>query len=111
MKRAAGMMTGTPSGIRASSRTRRYRSATTRPPLTSGIDTLLEWLDAEALHRFEKDFVRPLAQLKVGRHDVLHHVCHLGIRHGWTEQHTEFGILVGATSDGHLEIFLAVLFD
>src|SRR5262245_17771331 len=110
-KRAAGTMTGTPSGIGASSRIRKYRSATMRAALTSGIDSLLEWFDADAFDRIEKNLVRPLTQLQVGSNNVFDDVRHFGIRHRRTDQRAKLGILVGAPADGHLEVFLAVLLD
>src|SRR5215510_6390863 len=110
-KRAAGTITGTPSGIGASSRIRTYSSATARPPLTSRIDTLPEWFNADALDRVEKDLVRPRAQLEIGRHDILDYVRHLGIRNGRANERTELGILIGLPADRDLEEFLAVLLD
>src|SRR5262245_57361540 len=109
--RSAGMITGTPSGIGASSRTRTYSSATTRPPLTSRIDTLPERFNADALDRVEKDLVRPCAQLQIGRHDILDHVRHLGIGHGRANEGTQLGILISLPTDRDLEDFLAVLLD
>src|SRR5215470_1614208 len=88
-KRAAGTITGTRSGIGASSSTRTYWSATMRPPLTSRIDTLPERLDTNALDRVEKDLVRPRAQLEISFDNVLNHIRHLGIRHGRTDQGAE----------------------
>src|SRR5215470_2583398 len=110
-KRAAGTITGTPSGIGASSRTRTYSSATTRPPLTSRIDTLPERFDTDALDRVEKDLVGPRAQLEIGRRDVLDDVRHLGIGHSGANECTQLGILISLPADRDLEELLAVLLD
>src|SRR4029079_10306110 len=109
--RAAGNMTGTPSGTGASSSTRTKRSSTMRPALTSGIDALLEWLDAETLDGIDEKLLRPLAQLEIGGRDVFDHIRDLVIGNGRTENLAELGALVGAAADGHLIIFLAVLLD
>src|SRR5215469_2707550 len=73
-RRAADTSTGTPSGSTASSATRANGSSTTRPALTSGIDTLLERLDANPTEGVEENFVGPRAQFEVGGGDVLDHV-------------------------------------
>src|SRR5438552_375255 len=83
----------------------------TWPALTSRIDALLEWLDADPLDRFEKNLVRARAQLQIGRHDILDHVRHLGIGNRRADEGAEPGMLVGAAPDGHLEELLAVLLD
>src|ERR1700719_1226228 len=111
MKRAAGTMTGTPSGTGAPSSTRTNRSSTIRPALTSRMDALLEWLDADALDGVEENFAGAFAQLHVGGDDVLDHVDHLAGRHRRPEQGAEFRVLVGAAADRQLVIFLAVLLD
>src|SRR5512144_855309 len=90
--RAAGNMTGTPSGTGASSSTRTNRSSTMRPALTSGIDALLERLDADARHRVDEDLVRALTQLEVGGGDVLDHVGDLAVGHRGTENGPELGV-------------------
>src|SRR5476651_1197336 len=100
---------GTPSGSGASSRTRTNGSSMTRPALTSRIDALLERFDADAPDGVEEDFIRPRAQLKISRNDILHDIRHFCIRNGGSEQCTELGILVGTAADRDLEILLAVL--
>src|SRR5215470_12995467 len=82
-----------------------------RPPLTSRIDTLPERLDTNALDRVEKDLVRTRAQLEISFHDVLDHIRHLRVGHGWTDQRAEHRILVRLAADGHLIELLAVLLD
>src|SRR5262249_60402446 len=79
--------------------------------LTSRIDTLPEWFDADALDRVEKDLVGPRAQLEIGRHDILDHIRHLGIRNSRTNERTQLGILISLPADRDLEEFLAVLLD
>src|SRR5262245_14994721 len=111
MSRAAGSSTGTPSGNGASSSTRTNRSSTTRPALTSGIDSLLERLDADAMHGVEEDLVGPLAQLEISGGDVLDHVGDLAVGHGRPEKRTELRRIVVAAADGHLVELLAVLLD
>ena len=64
-----------------------------------------------ALDGLDEQLVRPLAQLDIGRDDVLDHVRHLGIGHRRTEQRAELGLLVGAAAERDLEEFLAVLLD
>src|ERR1043166_7218769 len=110
-KRAAETITATPWGTGMSSATRTKSSATMRPALMSCMDALLERLDADALDRVEEDFARPLAQLHVGRDDVLDHVGDLAGGHRGTEQRAQLRVLVGAAADRDLIIFLAVLLD
>src|SRR5260370_5155053 len=83
----------------------------TWPDLTSRIDALLERLDPDPLHGFEKNLVRARAQLQIGRHDILDHVRHFRIGNRRTDEGAEPGLLVGAAADRHLEKFLAVLLD
>src|SRR6266567_953955 len=89
ISRAAGTMTGTPSATGASSSTRRKRSSTIRPALTSGIDPLLERIDADALDGVDEQLARPRAQLEIGRGDVLDHIGDLAIGNGGTEDRAE----------------------
>src|SRR5262245_22520515 len=110
-KRAAGTITGTPSGIGASSSTRTKSSATTRPALTSRIDTLPERFDANALDGVEKNLVGPRAQLQIRRHDILDHVGYLGIGHGRANERTQLGVLISLPADRDLEKLLAILLD
>src|SRR5262244_4631398 len=109
--RAAGKTTATPSGTGASSSTRTKRSSMTRPALTSRIDALLEWIDADARDGIDENLVRPLAQLEIGGGDVLDNVGDLAVRHRRTQNLAELGALVGAAADRHLVVFLAVLLD
>src|SRR5919197_6298881 len=97
--RVAGRMTGTPSGTGASSSTRTNRSSTRWPALTSGIDALLERLDADPFDGVDEMLVRPLAQLEIGSGDVLDHVGDLAVRHGGAENGAEPGVVVGAAAD------------
>src|SRR5262249_22322208 len=109
--RAAGRSTGTPSGSGASSSTRTNRSSTMQPDLTSGIDALLEGLDADARDRVDEQLVGPLAQLEIGGGDGLHHVGDVVVGHGGPENLAELGILAGAAADRELVELLAVLLD
>src|SRR6266481_9267694 len=106
MSRPAGTITGTPSGTGASSSTRRKRSSTTRPALTSGIDPLLERLDAHAADGIDEKLVRPFAQFEIGRGDVLDHVGDLAIGDRRPQELAELGVLAGAAADRHLVILL-----
>src|SRR5262249_9826844 len=109
--RAAGNGTATPSGAGASSTPRAKRSSMPGPALTSRIDTLLEWIDADARDGVDKNLVRPLAQLEIGGGDVLDHVGDLVVWHRRTQDLAELGTLVGAAANRHLVKFLAVLLD
>src|SRR5262249_6676281 len=109
--RVAGKIMLTPSGTGASSSTRTKRSSAMRPALTSGIDPLLERLDADALDGIDEKLVRPRAQLKIGGGDILDHVGDLAIGHRRPPTRPQLGILVGAAADGDLVILLAVLLD
>ena len=42
--------------------------------LTSGIDPLLEWFDAQPLHRIDEQFLGTVAQREIGFDDVFDHV-------------------------------------
>src|SRR5438046_1239188 len=90
---------------------RTKRSATMRPPLTSCIDALLEWFDADPLDSREENFIGPLAQLEIGRNDILDHIGHVCIGHGRPDQRAERRVLIGAAADRHLKIFFAILLD
>src|SRR5262245_41351155 len=100
-----------PPGTGASSSTRTNRSSTMRPALMSGIDPLLERLDADTFDGIDEQLVRPLAQLKIAGGDVLDYVGDLAIRHRRTQNRAELCALVGAAADGDLVILLAVLLD
>src|SRR5271169_433044 len=111
MKRAPGTMTGTPSGIGASSNARTNGSSTTRPALTSGIDALPEWFDAGSLDGIDEQLVRPLAQLDIGCGDVLNDIGHLRVRHGGTDQLAKPGVLVGLAAERDLIKLLTIFLD
>src|SRR5215471_3946039 len=83
----------------------------TRPFLMSGIDALLEGLDAETFDGLNESLVRPLPQFEVGGHDFLHHVGDLGVRDGRSEQGAKFGPFVCTTAQGDLVELLAVFLD
>ena len=59
----------------------------------------------------DEQFVRPLAQLDIGRGDILDDVGHLRVGHRRTDQRAELGILVGLAAERDLIEFLAVLLD
>src|SRR5579862_7075935 len=82
-----------------------------RPFSTSGIDALLERLDAGALHRLDEAFLRPLPQLEIRGGDVLNNVGDLRVRHRRADQRAEPGIIVGTAAERDLIKFLAVLLD
>src|SRR5947199_4004049 len=109
--RVAGKTAATPSGTGASSSTRTKRSSMRRPALMSRINPLLEGIDADARDRVDEKLVRPGAQLEIGGGDILDHVGDLAVRHRRTQNLAELGVLVGAATDRHLVIFLAVLLD
>src|SRR5262245_14205441 len=97
--RVAGRMTETPSGTGASSSTRTNRSSTMVPALTSGIDALLERLDADPFDGVDEMLVRPLAQLEISGGDVFDHVGDLAVSHGRAENGAESCVIVGAAAD------------
>src|SRR5262249_27855227 len=109
--RVAGKITLTPSGTGASSSTRTKRSSAMPPALTSGIDPLLERLDADALDGIDEKLVRPRAQLEIGGGDVFDHVGDLTIGHRRPQNRAQLGVLVGAAAEGHLVVLLAVFLD
>src|SRR3954471_23564242 len=82
-----------------------------RPFLTSGIDPLLEWFDAEPLHRVDEQLFLGIAQRHVGFDNILDDVCDLSIGHRRADQRAHLGLLVGATADRDLVELLAVLLD
>src|SRR5215468_2727259 len=83
----------------------------TRPFLMSGIDPLLEGLDAETLDGFEEGLVRALPQFEVGGYDFLHHIGDLRVRDGRPEQRAKFRPLVGTAAKSDLVELLVVLLD
>src|ERR1700756_3329176 len=109
--RAAETNTAVSSGSSAPSGTCTKTSLTTLPFLTSGINPLLERFDAEPLHRIDEKFVRALAQRKISFDDILDHIGDFAVRNRGPDQDTKLGVLVGATADGDLIKFLAVLLD
>src|SRR5262245_3671243 len=77
----------------------------------SGIDSLLERLDAETFDGLHESLIRPLPQFEIGGHDLLHHVGDLGVGDGWSKECAKLGPLVGAAAKGDLVELLAVLLD
>src|SRR5271156_4743145 len=104
-------MTGTPSGIGASSSTRTKGSSTIWPDLTSGIDALPEWFNAGSLDCIDEQLVRAIAQLHVGRRNILDDIGHLRIGHRGTEQHAKLGVFVGLAAERDLIKLLTVFLD
>src|SRR5512139_941037 len=107
-RRSADTRISPPGGSAASSARAIKESSAIFPPLTSGIDPLLEWLDAEALHRVDEKLLGPLAQRQIGLHDVLYHVGDLLELHAGPDQLPERSALVGAAADRDLIDLLAV---
>src|SRR5215475_2853051 len=83
----------------------------TRPFLMSGIDPLLEGLDAETFDGLHKGLVRPLPQFEVCGHDLLHHVGNLSVRDRRPQQCAKFCPFVGAAPECDLVELLAVFLD
>src|SRR6185437_11007639 len=110
-KRVALSRTATFSGIGTSSATSWKLSSAGLPSLTNRIHAFLERLDADAGHRVDKDFVRPCAQLDIGRDDILDDVGNFFVWHGRAEQRAELGVLVGLAAERDLIEFLALLLD
>src|SRR6478735_3658649 len=79
--------------------------------LTSGIDPLLEWLDAQTLHRVDEQFFGTVAQGEIGFDNVFDHVGNFGIANGRADQHAHLRVLVGTATNRDLVKFLAVLLD
>src|SRR3954454_12326178 len=73
-KRSAGTRMSPPSGSGVSTASLTKLSSAIFPPLTSGIDALLEGFDTEAFHRVDEQLLRPLAQREISFHDILHDV-------------------------------------
>ena len=107
----SGSRTLPSAGIAASSATRAKSSVAIFPCLTSGIDTLPEWFDAQTLDGVDEQLFRPLAQREIGLDNVLHHIGNIAVWNGRSDQVAEFGILVRPAADGDLVKFLAVLLD
>src|SRR6266481_3514038 len=83
----------------------------TRPFLMSGIDSLLEGLDAETLDGLYKGLGGRLPQFKVSGYDLLHHVGDLAVRDGRPEQRAKLRPFIGAAAKGDLVELLAVFLD
>src|SRR5260370_19062786 len=80
----------------------------TRPFLMSGIDPLLEGLDAETLDGLHKGLVRPLPQFEVCGHALFHHVGAFPVRAGRSDQRARPGPFVAGPAKGDLLELLAV---
>src|ERR1700761_5457726 len=109
--RTAETSTAPSAGSSVPSATWANGSAVIFPPLTSGIDALPEWLDAEPLHRVDEQFVGPGAQRQISLDDILDDVGDFVEFHRRADQRAELGVLIGAAADGDLVDFLAVLLD
>src|SRR5262245_35319384 len=90
---------------------RTYWSSTILPVLTSGINTLPERLYAGAFHGIDEQFVRPPAQLNIGRGDILDHIGDLRVRHRRANQRPQLGVFVGLAAERDLIKLLAILLD
>src|SRR3954468_21824020 len=110
-KRSAGTKMSPPSGSGVSTASLTKLSSAIFPPLTSGINALLEGFDAEALYGVHEQLFGPLAQRQIGFHDVLDDVGDLVELDTGADQIAECGTLVGAPADGDLVDLLAVLLD
>src|ERR1700726_5282752 len=96
-------------GRTASSATWTIGSAVIFPPLTSGIDALLERFDAKPLHRIDKKLVGPGAQREIGLDNILDHIGDFAIGHGGGDQRSNPGLLVRAAAGRDLIKHPAVL--
>src|SRR6478735_6816174 len=110
-KRSAGTRMSPLSGSGVSTASLTKLSSAIFPPLTSGINALLEGVDAEALYGVHEQLFGPLAQRQIGFHDVLDDIGHLVELDAGADQIAERGTLVGAPADGDLVDLLAVLLD
>src|SRR3984893_6752080 len=77
----------------------------------SGIDTLLERLDSQALDGLYESLVGPFPQFEIGSHHVLDDIGDLRVGDGGSEQRAELRVFVGPAAEGDLVEFLAVLLD
>src|SRR6476620_4696394 len=111
IKRSAGTRMSPPSGSGVSTASLTKPSSAIFPPLTSGIDALLEGFDAETFHGVHEQLVGPLAQREIGFHDVLDDVGDLVELDARPDQVPERCVLIGAAADGDLVDLLAVLLD
>src|SRR4051794_22337395 len=110
-KRSAGTRMSPPSGSGVSTASLTKLSSAIFPPLTSGINALLEGFDAEALYGVHEQLFGPLSQGQISFHDVLDDVGDLVELDAGADQIAERGALVGAAADGDLVDLLAVLLD
>src|SRR3954468_5705051 len=110
-KRSAGTRISPPSGSGVSTASLTKLSSAIFPPLTSGIDALLERFDAETLHRVHEQLFRPLAQRQIGFHDILDDIGDLVELDARADQIAERGVLVGTAANGDLVDLLAILLD
>src|SRR4051812_15668483 len=110
-KRSAGTRMSPLSGSGVSTASLTKLSSAIFPPLTSGINALLEGFDAEALYGVHEQLFGPLAQRQISFHDVLDDVGDLVELDAGSDQIAQRGTLVGAPADGDLVDLLAVLLD
>src|SRR6266702_403367 len=110
-KRSAVTRMSPPSGSGVSTASLTKPSSAIFPPLTSGIDALLERFDTEALHRVDEQLLRPLAQHQISFHDVLDDVGNLVELDAGADQIAKRGALIGTAADGDLVDLLAILPD
>src|SRR5712664_4838781 len=95
-------------GIAASSATGINGSGVIFPPLTSGIDALLERFDAKPLYGVDEKLVGPGAQREIGLDNILDHIGDFAIGHRGADQRSNLGLLVGAAADRDLIDFFDV---
>src|ERR1700752_2120332 len=100
MKRSAGTKISRLSGSGVSTASLTKLSSAIFPPLTSGIDALLEGFDAEALDRGAEQLLGRLPQRKIGFPDILDDVGDLVELAAGADQIAQRGALVGAAADG-----------
>ena len=81
------------------------------PDLTSGIDALPEWFDAGSLDGIDEQLVRPIAQLNIGRCNILDDVGHLRTGHRGTEQHAKPGVFVSLAAERDLIKLFTIFLD
>src|SRR3954452_20295190 len=94
-KSSAGTRMSPPSGSGVSTASLTKLSSAIFPPLTSGINALLEGFDAKALHRVHEQLFGPLAQRQIGFHDVLDDIGDLVELHPAAAQIAVCGSLAG----------------
>src|SRR4051812_23649575 len=79
--RAADTRIAPSAGSSASSATWTNASGKVFPCLTSGINALPEWFDAEPLDGIDEQLVGPRPQREIGFDDILNHVGDIDIGH------------------------------